>query len=234
MDFDHRLKIVLLLGAGVIVVYGGVQIYQETRYHEPIVISYDDFMKQKPTAGWFHIKDCALNVPGIVHYHANRNGGSVNDYYIDVCVPVMSAKKRKGETFIPPFPFLVQTDASDILYTYTQYKETHPISEAVKRENKKMDTTLFGHHFAAPDLHDRTEFVQKNKGRLYPKRDLEGIISSGAAVSVSDRGLSSVDEDTVILVEGKKPSPVFGVKILALGLILLIGQMIFFFSRRER
>ena len=258
-SFYLALKIVLLLGAGALVVFGGIQIYQETRYHQPVEISYDDFVRKKPTAGWFHITNCVLNVSRAVSADPKNPMNLVlhGDDFTESYVPVQSAAARREEKYRPAVSLVILTGDNDLLDTFSQFSRTVRLPRRAKRLQKEPDTYLFGHKFAGFDpndtraafgrgnmvgfgMSDRDEFIRKNKQRLYLKRDVEGMIRSGLSALPSahtrllKQRIAPIEDDFVTLEEGRTPSPTLGIKILALGLILLICQIALYISWRGR
>ena len=213
-----RLKLVLFIGAILLIVFGGDQVMQGLRYHEPTVISYEDFAKQKPTAGWFHVKNCVFNVFRAMHFYDKDHPEGATDVsgITEVYVPVQSAKEPQIPGVHPKTSVLINTSDPAILNTY--------------RELAQFNADPSG----AP------AYIAKNKSRIYVKRDVEGMVKVGLSSVGSDRvkllkdGISPLDDDFITLEEGKKPSPGVGSLMLTLGIVLLVGQILFYIARRGR
>ena len=95
--FGFRLKIAIFIGTMALIIFGGDKVLQAMRYREPVVISYEDFAKQKPTAGWFHVKNCVFNVYRAMHFYEKNHPEKADDVsgITEVYVPVQSAKEKQ-------------------------------------------------------------------------------------------------------------------------------------------
>ena len=213
-----RLKLILFIGAIALIVYGGDKTLQGLRYREPTTISYEDFASQKPSAGWFHVKNCVFNVFRTIHFYEKDHPGGATDLsgVTEVYVPVQSAKDPQTPGVHPNTSVLVNTSDPAILDTY--------------REMAEFNT----------NAQDAPAYLQKNKSRIYVKRDVEGMVRSGLSSLSSEQigllksGISPLDENFITLEEGKKPAPGAGVLMLTAGLALLAGQILFYIARRGR
>ena len=218
-----RLKLALFIGALALIIFGGDRTYQGLRYREPAQISYDDFVKQKPSAGWFHIKNCVFNVFRTMHFYSKDHPEQANDVssVTEVYVPLQSATTPQIPKNHPNVSVVVKTSDADILSTY---------SELAELDTRSND--------ANPD--SGAEFFAKNERKIYVKRDVEGMVLSGLSSLGSEKttilkhDMTPIDEDFVTLEEGKKPSPGAGLAMLTAGLVLLVGQVLFYIARRGR
>ena len=218
-----RLKIALLIGAIALIVFGGDKTYQGLRYREPVEINYDDFVKLKPSAGWFHVKNCVFNVFRTMHFYSKDHPEKANDLssVTEVYVPLQNATAPRIPKNHPDVSLIVKTSDPDILNTYSELDE---LGKRLNSENPNYGA----------------EFFAKNKNKIYLKRDVEGMVLSGLSALGSEKTnilkqeMTPIDDTFVTLEEGKKPSPGIGLALLAAGIVLLIGQVLFYIARRGR
>ena len=213
-----RLKIALFIGALALIVFGGDKAYQGLRYRAPVEISYADFVKQKPAAGWFHIKNCVFNVYRAVHFYEKNKAGAENDTsgITEIYVPAQGPKDAQFPGQHPNVSLLVITRDPEILSTYRELGDIGP-----------------------NDGRAETYFL-KNKNKIYAKRDVEGMVRAGLSSLSSDEAkqlqtnISPIDSDFVTLEEGKRPTFGAGLLMLLAGFALLVGQILFYIARRGR
>ena len=213
-----RLKIALFIGALALIIFGGDKAYQGLRYREPVTISYADFVKEKPDAGWFRVKDCVFNVYRAVHFYDKEKLGAANDIsgISEIYVPAQGPKDAQFPGQHPNVSLMVISRDPEVLSTYRELGD-----------------------IGSNDGRAETYFL-KNKNKIYVKRDVEGMVRAGfSSLGSEDKRLlqtnvSPIDENFVTLEEGKKPTFGVGVLMLLAGIALLVGQILFYIARRGR
>lgn len=83
----------ICLGVGVVGLQMGIHKKRNAaQYHTPIVLSYDDFVRRHPKAGWFRITGCTLIAPDAVyssgdpkHFEEHEDGtGTITEAFVPV------------------------------------------------------------------------------------------------------------------------------------------------------
>ena len=191
-----------------LIVWGGQGLYEAIAHGKQKVVTYDQFVKAHPKEGWYKITGCVLSLPGSAYV---EKYGRVSEVY----VPVYDARKDAPDE---PKVFLLLNSENEAFLD--------PLSEM-----NKMDDKLTTEAKA-------NEYMEKNKERLFPKRDLEGMLQFGVSVSSKDRSkLASLNSDLapdfVILQDGKRPSLLSAMGMLVGGVVLLGIILVGFIGKNQ-
>ena len=191
------------------------------RFRQPIVITAEQFEKQKPTAGWSHIKNCILDGIDEVHFHSK---GEADDYskIKEVYVPVYSDKTFGGEKANEKtINALILTSDPKML---DALREAGNSLEAAKGTNDEKALAA----------------MMKNVDKLMQRRDVEGMALSGLESIHSDekaqinKNDATLAPDFVTLKEGKKPSLLTGFGMTLCGGLLIGAQVFYYIVLRRR
>ena len=216
-----RFKIAIFIGTLFLLVFGGNSLLQALRFRAPVVITAEEFEKQKPTAGWFHIKNCVLDGIDEVHFHPKDEADDFSKIK-EVYIPVYSAKtydKEKGGS---------KTINAMVLTRDTKTLDSLREANGALSGPKGADDTK------------ALDYMVKNLGKLVQRRDVEGMVRSGLeSISADEKSQLAKNDSTpapdfVTLEEGKQPSLLAGVGLLFAGLALLAAQFFYYIVLRRR
>src|SRR5262245_15729342 len=114
--FSVRLAILIAVGTIALIVYGGFGVYEGIRFRQPIEITYDQFLQQKPKEGWFRITGGILFVLGAGSIHDEKKQVDLNDVH-RLYVPMYTKEDLKQEQE-PNIHLFVSTTSPDVLNAY--------------------------------------------------------------------------------------------------------------------
>ncbi|QEH38813.1 hypothetical protein OJF2_74230 [Aquisphaera giovannonii] len=186
-----RLGCFVVLIAVVMVIGGGQGLYMGLVHRECRVLSYDEFVKEKPRHGWFQVNGCRLNL--VEAMYRSKLIGGVKEAYIPV-------RGTSGED--SPTHLLVLTKDPEILGTINDLRKLDKGDEAAALK-------------ALAANRDRLVSTRDVKGMLQYGIDVKSRV--GDRLSRLD---SSLAPDYVILEEGKAPELGFSLFIFLGGLAL--------------
>ena len=201
-----RFKLAAIIITGCLLLFGFIEISESLHFHEPRVLTYEQFEKEKPQEGWFHIKGAQLSV-------------------------IESAFEEDKTTHTLKKAFVPVSSSADLLGD--KNKQTYLLMETT-------DQAILDVVHDAQGLSDEKsaiQYVEKNPQRAFPVRDVEGMIKTGLNEDSSTRDeLKKLDStlapNYVVLQEGRHPSLGLGIGMLLGGLLLGVGQVLFYISRR--
>jgi hypothetical protein len=204
-----RLGCLLFVGMLAALGYGGQGIYQGAVNREQKVITYTDFVKQKPSGGWFKIKNCVYALPEAM---VKTRKGRITEVFLPV-YDAAALNRGDQKAWDVPLPLILATDNHNIINSLEEIKSLETMNEA-----------------------QADEYVSKNFSRLYVREDLEGMVRFGLESDSSTRsklaGLSkSLDPNYAILQEGAKPNLLGSIGVFILGIVLAIVQLFMYFGR---
>ncbi|HLK60427.1 MAG TPA: hypothetical protein VKU00_27950 [Chthonomonadaceae bacterium] len=215
--FAMRLAIILAVGTIALLIYGGNGIIKGIRYSRPVTLTYEQFLQQKPTAGWFHITGALMNVVDEVHIVDKDKHGSDNDPGVEdmthAYLPVYNADTFPDGADNKSIHMLVYTGDPAVVATIKDM--AGQVGNNVSKDQAEA-------------------FLEKNKDRLFLTRDVEGMVKSGLDSESSDvknllnTNIKELDPNYVILEEGAKPALGLGLGLFVLGLFLAAGQALYY------
>jgi hypothetical protein len=181
----------LVLVAVAMLIGGGQGLYMGLAHRECRVLSYEDFVKEKPRHGWFQINGCRLNL--VEAMYRSRLIGGVKEAYI----PAHGASDEEGPTHL-----LVLTKDPQILGTVNDLNKLDKGNEAAALK-------------ALAANRDRLFATRDVKGMLQYGIDVKSRVNN--RLSKLDNSLAP---DFVVLEEGKTPELGFSLFMLCGGLLL--------------
>lgn len=223
--FGMRIAILLAVGTIALFIFGVNGIYNGVKYREPVTLTYAQFLQQKPTAGWYHITGALMNVVEEVHIY-DKNKHSDGDLAVEgltrAYIPVCDAKTFDAAAFLEK-----KNSPSTFLLLHSNDPE-------IANTIKDMAAQVGGN----PTPEQAETYLNKNKNKLFLKKDIDGMVKSGLGSETSevkrllDSNIQNLESDYVILDEGAKPSLGAGVGMLLLGLVLAAAQVLFYARQR--
>jgi hypothetical protein len=196
----------LLLGLGL--TFGGGQgTYEWFQNRRQTVTTYANFEAQKPTGGWYKIKDARLDIPS-----AMWTASAITDEKDEIYVPLSPIGEDKPGTKIQ---VLLQIDDA----------ATKQLVEEMSAFDKK--NTPDGQVLA---------YVLKNRAKLFPTRAVEGMVKFGLNdLKSSDRNKIAalnpdLAEDFVVLEENAHPNVATSLLALIAGLLITLFSLAGFLS----
>lgn len=216
--FAVRAALVVVVLTIALLVYGVNEIMQAGKYSQPKVMTYEEFVKSTPEEGWYHIRGAYCNVAGGVHFYEESHKddvSSVSEVYVPVRSVAYLDSDSKDE---PPIKLLLQTRDPGILATYRSFGS---LSDSMTKEQIQ-------------------DYLKQHYDQIFVRKDVEGMVKSGLNSEESDKKREleklnkNLDANYAILEEGKKPSMLAGLGLTALGLLLAVGQLLYYISRAGR
>ena len=201
-----RLKLALVIITGCLLVFGCIEISESLRFRSPRTVTFAQFEKEMPQEGWFHIKDAQL-------------------FVLESAFEEDKSSHNMTKAFVPV------GSATDL--TSDSKKQTFLLMES--RDPAILDTVRDAQQIT--DQKSAAQYVTAHRQTAYPVRDVEGMIKTGLhSDSKTHAELSKLDNalapNYVILQEGKHPSLGLGIGMLMGGILLGVGQVLFYISRR--
>lgn len=213
------LLLLALLTIGLIV-FGFEGIKNGLLFREPKVLTYDEFVKSHPGAGWFEIKDCLLDLTQSVYKEGS--GSKAEVAYIPV-ESVTDAPEETDEKTAKP----ASAPAKDT-QTHLIFETRDPGVLNTVEELKNVDKTM--------TEKQAQEYVLKNLNKLFITHSIQGMLEAGLTADTETRdqisklqtGLAS---DYGILNDGARPNLGSGLFMLGLGTLLAICQVLYWARR---
>lgn len=178
---------------------GSGEVAQATKYREPVRLTYDEFVKQHPTEGWYHLTETALDVPGS-HWKTLVSKRYKTETITEILVPVTSAVKDEDK---PQIHLVLSTTDESIKNAITGLN-------AIPESDPKEKTL---------------KYILDHAKELYPERDIEGMVKPISEIDEEQRRSleeSGLTGDAVLLKEGEKPSEGSGRSLQGFGTFMLI------------
>lgn len=179
---------------------GASQVAQSTKYRQPIKMTYEEFVKQHPTEGWYHLSGVSLVIPGS-RWTTRKYRRSGSETITATYVPLASAKK----------------DAEDEEKIHIILSTEDPTVQQRLKELEKLE-------MEKPEK-ETIEYLAKHLADLYPERDVEGMVApiseldSDHIRSFEEDGLA---KDAVLLLEGERPDEGGGHFLQGFGTFMMI------------
>jgi len=153
---------------------GGQGLYTALMNRKPTVMSYDDYLKNKPKVYWLQLTNCFLSLPDASCVTRMR-------VITEVYAPVHSLNEPAGARIL----VLVATKAPEVL--------------SLARELDNLTSKK-----------EAEQFMEKNRDRLFPKKDVQGLVRFGLDLKSEEHSqLAALDKDLapdfIIVDDGKKP-----------------------------
>jgi hypothetical protein len=213
--FAVRAALVVAVCTIALLVYGINEIMQAGKYSQPKVMSYEQFVQQKPEEGWYRITGAFYDLTGGIHFHREFDKDDINNIS-EIYVPVFSVAEMASDSKSEPkVKLIVQTRNPGMLETYRS----------------------FGSSSGSMSKEQVLDYLKQHADQIYVRKDVEGMVKSGLNSEDSDKTKelaklsANLDPDYVLLEEGKKPSMLVGLGLTALGLLLGVGQVLYYISR---
>ncbi len=198
-------------------------------------MTYEEFLRKKPSTGWIEVSDAQLNLVSAIH-ESNRITGTINKLYI----PVTSSAAGKGEGDDMVHLLLLTKDEA-ILKTLKDLEAAtggggglagrfKRLAEATKKQEagtKKQEAGT-----KTPEGEDGLEkalrFMVENRDKFLINRPVRGLLQLGFGSSSRDRRrIQALDDniapDFAVLEDGEEPHVGIAVGMIILGLALAGG-----------
>jgi len=172
---------------------GGQKVYTFFTNREPTVMSYEAYVRTKPSASWLTITNCRLDLVRACYLTHPGDQSAPYEYYIPV---------ESRNTFGDTIHILLKTRDPELKATISEAQNIKP-------------------GFAAE------AWMEKNRQRIYPRRDVAGLVLSGIEDLKSTQRASimhahsNIAPDFVILDENARPNLAAGICCTIAGLALL-------------
>jgi hypothetical protein len=173
--------------AGGVLQWKGSQDAREAaRFAKPQVVTYAQFVKQKPKEGWFRVKDCVVAPINPTYEWRTFSRHSTGGYISDVWIPVYARTDRD----LQRPGFYVHTENA----THTEHAKR--ISELSHRDEND------------PEIE---RYVKQHEPELLVLQDVEGMIETGYYANEADRDdiarlNKALPADVIIIDEGRRPN----------------------------
>ena len=156
-----------LAAIGGLIMLGGKELEkEERRFPVPVVLSYAQFLKQKPKEGWFRIKGVALSVGEASWMELEQSPYTISNVH----VPVRGLDED------------LEKEKIHLLYEVDEYSSN---DAKIKETVEKISAYKRAKATAALD-----EYIDNNPTRIWQERDLVGKLYSGPL-----HAFASVDSD---------------------------------------
>jgi hypothetical protein len=201
---------------------GSQGLYVGLTNRTPTVMTYQEFLQNKPSSGWIEVSDARLNLVSAIH-ESNRFTGTIKQVYIPV-----SAARAGEEEGDDQIRLLLLTKDHAILQTLKEFEAVTGggggLVERLKRriDEKKQPAA------AEPPVKDAgfeqaVRFMVQNRDRLRIDGPIRGMIQFGLDSSSRDRRrIKALDPkiapDFAVLEDGAQPQVGFSVFALLAGL----------------
>lgn len=197
-------KWILLLAGFGLLVHGGQDVYEGVTHRAPTRMTMDQFLREKPNEGWFHLQGCFLDV---ADGSVQTESGEVTSVY----VPVYSVNDPKQDAI----HLLLSTNDPQILST---------IAEAAKQPARMTPAQTLAYAFKNKN---RLWVKRDVEGMIQFGLDSDDK-TNGKLTDIN----KTLAPDWVILEDGKKPAPGLGALEMLGGLALGAGA-IFLLTRKK-
>ncbi len=194
--------LVLIISIGLI--WGGGQgVYTSIKNSSPTELSCAEYLEQKPNAEWLHLKKCSLNVLNASH---EEKYGSILHLYIPLSPVLSEAEGEEGEKKNekkPPVQILLKTKDEGFMNTYKQLSKLKDASAQI-------------------------QFLVKNRKKLFPEQDVEGLLAFGINEKSSSREKlrelnENLAEDFVIIEHHDRPTGILASLVMLLAGLGILG-----------
>lgn len=214
----------LLWFVTVALVIGGVQgLYVGLSNRTVQTMTYQEFLRQKPSSGWIEVSDARLNLLGAIS-ESNRFTGNVKQVYI----PVTSSAAGEDEG-VDKIQLLLLTKDKDIVQTVKDFRAvTGGGGGLVGRLKRRVEAAKAGKKGGeAPPEKDNTEdalrFLVQNRDKVIVDRPVRGLLQFGLDSRVRDRDrIQRLDPDIApdfaVLEDGAEPK-------IAMSALMLVGGL---------
>lgn len=211
-----RLGCMMLGGAIACFVFGFKGLSDNLKFRKPVTMTAAEFLKKKPTEGWFHITDTSILVTEAKYsvYKSKYSTSTESD-------------ASKATAIYLPVHAKDDLDSKTTLVLKTDDKEVKDVLVEIggldEKNEKKME-----------------EWLEKNKDRVLQHPTLNGMVASGVDDDSSDKAeLANLGEelgpDFMVLDDGHEPPPAYkSIGLLVLGIVLLPLSFFGFGFRRRK
>lgn len=220
---DIRMYVISVLVAIFFLGYGVMAIIEAGSMRNPTHITYEQFIKEPPKSGWYHITGCYLDLTSAASYR--------EDYVMEKfkLVGLRGMKEDFSKSTIRVMVIPKNPEVSKTIDDMETY-----IAKVRRKANEEMDS-----RYTTADLVQAktAEWIKDHYNQVFLKTDVEGMIpndlhTDASANSKREGNWEGIDPNYTVIDETSNPSPWLGIGSIILGLLIIAGVVFILFTRR--
>jgi hypothetical protein len=198
-----RLILFFIIIIGALFWFGGQGLYTALTNRNPTVMSYDDYVKTKPTSSWLSLTNCTLDLSD-ASYKSIRGSKTPTELFI----PIHGADESNEVIYV-----LVATKSPELLKTMAEIQALNSEKDAITWMIKNRERA-----FPKRDVSGLVRFGIEMDDK--DRRKLANLQSNLA-------------KDFIILDDGKEPEMIKSLGLLGVGVAAIVGGVAFLRRNRE-